>query len=244
MGTKIPLLKMTQKDVAQAHKYPFQICLQTQEFLQAAIFYTAFTDIATSQYIRIEGKLDEIEGIFTEQLYEKKSYDECWGFLQRYFEIFKKGAFQNVIVSLNSHWDWYIRNLGQFIYFSRNHIESPQLNSQQRNDLSRIGRCSILRQLEIIEATAGVELEISENDKEYLKEMSLVRNLGLHNRWEIDEKYIEQTGRTDVEAGDLRFVEINELNLWHGALINTLGETCRKVAIKFVSAPAYPSSTI
>lgn len=240
MGTKIPLLKMTQKDDAQAHVYPFQISLQTQEFLQAAIFYTAFTDIATSEHIRIEGKLEDIEATFTERLYTKESYDECWEFLQRYFEIFKKGAFQNVIVSLNSHWDWYIRNLGKFIDFARDHVESPALNARQRNDLSRIGNCSISQQLETIEIVSGVQLEIDENDKEHLKEMSRVRNLGLHNRWEVDEKYIELSGRTDVEIGDIRFVEIDEINLWHGALIKTLDETCRKVAIHYIAAPSYP----
>lgn len=240
MGTKIPLLEMTQKDDAQAHIYPFQISMQTQEFLQAAIFYTAFTDIATSEYIGIEGKLDEIEGIITEQLYTKESYEECWGFLQSYIDIFKKGAFQNVIVSLNSHWDWYIRNLGKFIDFARNHVESPVLNAKQRNCLSRISYCSIVQQLEIIETAAGVELEIDENVKEHLKEMSRVRNLGLHNRWEVDEKYLELSGRTDVELEDIRFVEIDEINLWYGALIKTLSETCRKIAINYVAAPAYP----
>lgn len=139
MGIRIPLLEMTQKPDAKAHAYPFCISLQAQEFLQAAIFYTAFTDIATSEYIRIEGKLDEIEEIFVERLYSKKGYDDCWKFLQRYFDIFKRGAFQNVIISLNSHWDWYIRNLGQFIEFARNHVASPELNAAQRNDLSRIG---------------------------------------------------------------------------------------------------------
>lgn len=240
MGTKIPLLNMTQKDDAKAHIYPFQISLQTQEFLQAAIFYTAFIDIATSEYIRIEGKLEEIETIFTERLYTKESYDECWEFLQRYFDIFKKGAFQNVIVSLNSHWDWYIRNLSKFIEFARNHVESPKLSAKQRKEFSRIGNCSIAQQLGIIELAAGVELDLEEKDIEHFKEMSRVRNLGLHNRWEVDERYLELTGRKDIELGDIRFVEIDEINLWHGSLIKTLGETCRKIAIKYVGAPAYP----
>jgi transposase-like protein len=240
MSTKIPLPKITQEDDTQAHMYPFQISLQTQEFLQAAIFYTAFTDIATSEHIRIDGKLEEIESIFTERLYTKEAYDECWEFMQCYFEIFRKGAFQNVIVSLNSHWDWYIRNLGRFIEFAREHVESPALNSSQRNDLSRIGNCSISQQLETIEIATGVQLELDERDKEYLNEMSRVRNIGLHNRWEVDEKYIELSGRSDVETGDIRFVEIDEINLWHDSLIKTLVETCRKTAISYVAAPAYP----
>jgi hypothetical protein len=70
--------------------------------------------------------------------------------------------------------------------------------------------------------------------------MSRVRNLGLHNRWEVDEKYIELSGRSDVETGDIRFVEIDEINLWHDSLIKTLVETCRKTAISYVAAPAYP----
>lgn len=240
MGTTISLLEMTQKEDAAAHKYPFQISLQTMEFLQASIFYTAFTDIATSEYIRLDGKMDEIEKIFTEKLYSKKTYDECWDFLHKYSEIFKKGAFQNVIVSLNSHWDWYIRNLSAFIIYSREHVESPELSAKQTRELERISYTSIAQQLETLAFVTGVELQIDANDIENLKEMSRVRNLGLHNRWEADEKYLELSGRTDIEAGEIRFVEIDELNLWHGSLINTLGETCRKVSMKYVEAPTYP----
>lgn len=240
MGTIIPLLEMSQKDDAMAHKYPFQISLQTMEFLQASIFYAAFTDIATSEYIRIDGKMEEIENIFTDQLYSKQTYDECWGFLQKYFEIFKKGAFQNVIVSLNSHWDWYIRNLSAFIRFSREHVDSPELTTKQTKEFGRIGNNSIAHQLETLATVTGIEFEIDPNDIENLKEMSRVRNLGLHNRWEVDEKYLELSEGTEIELGEIRFVEIDELNLWYGSLINILGETCRKVALKYVEAPSYP----
>jgi len=240
MAIKIPLLPMEQSKDAKAHCYPFQICMQTQEFLQASIFYAAFTDVATAEYIRIDGKLEEIEKSFTERLYSKETYDECWDYLQKYFDVFKKSAFQNVLVPLNSHWDWYVRRLAEFIAFAREHVESPTLNKAQQNDFCRIGNCPIYRQLEIIEIAAGLTLELDEKDIANLKEMSRTRNLGLHNRWEVDERYLELTGREDFELGELRIVEIDEINRWYESLINTLGETCRKTAVKYVSTPSYP----
>ena len=74
-------------------------------------------------------------------------------------------------------------------------------------------------------------LELDEKDIANLKEMSRTRNLGLHNRWEVDERYLELTGREDFELGELRIVEIDEINRWYESLINTLGETCRKTAV-------------
>jgi len=239
MGTIISLPEITQKDDAKAHKYPFQLSIQTMEFLQASIFYTAFNDISTAQYIHIDGKLNEIEKIFTDKMYDKKTYDECWEFLNKYNEVFKKGAFQSVIISLNSHWDWYIRKLSKFIEFSRDHIVSPELDKKQISALSRISNFSIAHQLKILSEVTGVKLDIDSKDIENLKEMSRVRNLGLHNRWETDEKYMLLSGRTDIKLGEIRYVEIGEINLWHSILIKTLGETCRKVATKYVKAPAY-----
>ena len=69
---------MSQKDGAEAHIYPFQIAIQTQEFLQASIFHSIFTNIATFEYVKIEGKLEEIEEKFTSSLYSKDTYNESW----------------------------------------------------------------------------------------------------------------------------------------------------------------------
>ena len=184
--------------------------------------------------------MDEIENIFTERLYSKAIYDECWEFLHRYFEVFKKEAFQNVIVTLNSHWDWYIRNLANFIEFARGHIASPELSNKENKQFTRIGNCSISQQLEIIEMVSGVKLDIEDEDLERLREMSRVRNLGLHNRWEVDVEYLELSGREDTEVGEIRVVEIDEINQWHSSLLKTLHVSCKKVAIQYVSAPAFP----
>ncbi len=41
--------------------------------------------------------------------------------------------------------------------------------------------------------------------------MSLVRNLGLHNRWEVDSPYLAKTDRQGFEPGELRTVDVGEL---------------------------------
>jgi hypothetical protein len=75
---------------------------------------------------------------------------------------------------------------------------------------------------------------------ECVREMSLVRNIGLHNRWEVDEGYLKQTNSTGLWAvGDIRTVESTELLRWHQDLMNVINATWPPIAERYVDAPAF-----
>jgi hypothetical protein len=224
----------------KAHPFPFQIGVQTLEFLQGTIFYVSFADIATGEFVRTPGALEHVKALFLQRLYTEQTYDEAWDYLKKYQHIFKKATFSNVLISFCSHWDWYIRQLAAFVGFARNHVESPNLSKAETRDLARIGRISFVRQVESLEKAIGVPFEVSKEIQVQLKEMALVRNLGLHNRWEVDEKYLELTGTKGLALGDLRLVEVDELYDWHGGLMRLITETSKRIAVRYVNAPSYP----
>ena len=196
--------------------------------------------MATGEFVRTPGALDRMEAIFLERLHTKKTYDEAWEYLKKYQEIFKKAAFSNVLISFCSHWDWYLRQLSKFIEFGNTHVGGPDLSNSDRKELSRIAYASILRQVELLEKATGCSFGVSQNEREHMHEMTLVRNLGLHNRWEVDEKYLQNSTTQGLAIGELRLIEVDELSAWHADLMHLISQTSMIIAARFVDAPDYP----
>lgn len=222
---------------AAAHPYPFQVGIQTLEFLQVSVFYASFTDIATGELVRMPGGLSRIEEIFTAKLHTKEAYDEAWKYFKKYLPVFEKAPFQSVLIALNSQWDWYVRKIGEFICFGG---PNQSMSTKSKNDFARLGHLSILKQIEVIEEAAGIQIAPSTTEKLELNEMSLVRNLGLHNRWEVDGPYLAKTNRQGLQVGDLRTVDIKELEQWHALLMRLVGDSSKKVAAAYAKAPSFP----
>jgi len=237
---RIPLPKVTKGIDAKAHPYPIQIGFQTLEFLQGTIFYVSFSDVAAGEFVRTPGAMDRMEAIFLEKLHTKKTYDEAWEYLKKYQEIFKKAAFSNVLISLCSHWDWYLRQLSKFVEFGSAHVGGPVLSKSEMKDLSRIGHAPFLTQVELLEKATGCSFGVSQTEREHMDEMTLVRNLGLHNRWEVDEKYLQTSLTKGLAVGELRLIEVGELHVWHKDLVHLLSQTSLEIAARFAAAPDYP----
>ena len=108
---RIELPSVTKSQDTQAHRYPLQIGLQTMEFMQGAFLHTVFLDVATSQRKRLPNGLAEVEKELVENGLDPKTNAGKWTILDKYQPIFSKFVYQNVLISLSSHWDWYIDKL-------------------------------------------------------------------------------------------------------------------------------------
>jgi hypothetical protein len=238
---KIDLPDILVGQSAKAHPFPFQIAFQTQEFIQGAIFYISIADISSGAYMRQKDGLKELEADYFSQGEEKGTWDLGWKLLEKYKDVFKITVFQNVLVTINSHWDWYIRNLANFVIFARNYVQGPLLNKTEKSYLNRIGFLSICDQLAILEKSCGISFGIPSDELATLKEMSLVRNLALHNRWEVDQKYLDNTSnRQPWKIGELRLFDSSELRIWHQSLLQAVKKSWISIATKYINAPAYP----
>jgi hypothetical protein len=228
------------KDV-KAHPYPFQIAYQAREFIQGAIFYASIADISSGNYFRQTNSMEGLREQFITGGGELSTWDGGWQILGRYKDIFKITVFQNVLVAINSHWDWYIRNLGKFVSFARQYLSGPALGRREENDLSRIGFSPILKQMTILEKSCGIKFGLSSDILEDLKEMTLVRNLALHNRWEVDQKYLDNTSnKKHRNVGELRLFDSSELGLWHESLVKLINSTWESIATIYLNVPPFP----
>ena len=70
--------------------------------------------------------------------------------------------------------------------------------------------------------------------------MYLVRNLGMHNQWKVDEKYIKYSINKNWNVGDFRNVTIDELTDWNKHLHNIFQLTSSAISNKFDFVPPFP----
>lgn len=226
--------------MARAHLYPFQIAWQTLEFVQGAMFHVTFMDIAAGQRVRQPGAITEIEKEMIAGGTTQEVLDLHWKTWAKYKLLFESFVFQNAIVSMQSHWDWYLRRLGAFILFARQASGAPPLSSKANKNLKRIGFANFINQLEILRESSGLPLPVPAESVEHVREMSLVRNIGLHNRWEVDEGYLDQTKFQLLwKVGDIRTVESSELMIWHKDLMEIINATWPPIAEHYVNVPDF-----
>ena len=240
MAERIPLSKvMTRKD-AKAHPFPYQIALQTQEFMQGAILWFICADKAAGEFIRLPNGLSMLKTSLLKEGMKESDWESGWEYLDKYKNLFQSFIFQNVLITIRSSWDWYINKLAEFIIFALENTGNSLIESELRN-LLRITRPEILEQILIIEKVCKLDFHVSEEIRECIREMSLVRNLGIHNRWEVDQQYLNKASSQDRwQIGDIRTFDSKELRLWHRSLIELINKTCKPVATKYVSVSPYP----
>lgn len=235
--SKIPLPEIERNGDRGIHPYPIQIALQTQEFMQGVLWHAAFADIAAGEYVRLPNGVAKIEACMSQRGLEPMVSSEGWKILAKYQSIFGGVVFQTVLILLNSHWDWYVRRLSEFVAFARNFVESPPLSKKRLRDLARADYLPIDQQLSVICEAAGIELRLAVEDIDELVEMTLVRNLGLHNRWEVDARYVGRSNRATAHVGELRLVAADELRQWHALLVQVLNASALACAKRYTAVP-------
>ncbi|MFC2003163.1 hypothetical protein ACFLV4_04380 [Chloroflexota bacterium] len=233
MPIKIPLPDITTEPVAKAHPFPLQVAYQTQEFIQAILFHTMFSDVAAGEYVRLPNSLSGIRTTLVDQGMSAQLWEDGWKYLQKYQEYFSQAILRSVLISTRSHWDWYVKKLGEFISQNRQFVFDIPLSKTESAKLRKIGFKEITQQIKILEKSCDVSIPIQASTSELLHEMSLVRNLGLHNRWEIDAFYLSKTKTSEWLLNEVRNFDVAELQSWHAALINTISKTATPIAIKF-----------
>lgn len=243
MGITIPLPKMTMRSDATAHPYPIQIGLQTEELLQATVFYVMLADLATGQRVKQTGAIQEIENELLANGIDLKAMNDGWTFLAKYKALFSEFAVQNAPITMRNHWDWYIRRLGRFVEFGRTKCEGLPYSKDIKKQLPLLGmkEMPLANQLDVLRQATGLPLIVDTEIMKAAQEMSLIRNLGLHNRWEVDEVYLKNSSQPGNWAvGEVRLVHAAELASWRTALSKLLIGTWSPIAQLFVKAPNYP----
>jgi hypothetical protein len=236
---RIPLPEMDTTMEAGAHPYSFQIAKQTETFIAASIWHISFLDAAAGRYIRLPWGLWRVRRMF-------KVTDSAWrrgldSFLM-YRQVFEKSVLQTIVISMKSHWDWFVTKSAEFVIFARNHEPDHPLALKDVSALQSIGQNKPIRQqISLLSLVTGINLKLSQSTDEAIQEMTLVRNLGIHNRWEVDRLYLNRSANAaNWELGDLRTISGDEVELWERSLITLIRDVAFPIAFKYGTLPSYP----
>lgn len=237
----IPRSKFSRELNSKAHPYPFEIAMQTHEFIMATLFFGIMADTTSGEYVRQPNAINNLKIKMLDMGMSVDDYEKGWKYLIKYRPVFDKWLFQSTLIAMRSHWDWYIRHLGEFVIFARKHTKTTlKLSQKDQELLEKVGNQEITRQLEILEKACNLKFNISDKNKNLLKEVAYVRNLGIHNRWEVDERYSKNTlSAKNWQVGEIRTFEVDELNEWFGSLIIALNETSTDIAKQYYQVPDY-----
>jgi hypothetical protein len=226
-----------------AHPYPLEIGMRAQVFIVGAIFYSAFVDEAMGQYLhQTENPYIKIRDQFLVYGVSKQAWDDNWKAFEVYINAFSNPTIQNALFGMVMHWDWYIEKLGVFVEFARPHVNSPSLDKKQEVSLRRIGFQNISNQLAILSSATGLKFDGDSTIVPNLVEMDLVRNLGMHNQWAVNQFYRERALDPTWQMGMVRTVTIKDLEVWQQALTSTIFNTSDMIAKKYAGVPDYTSS--
>jgi hypothetical protein len=229
---------MTTISNSQKHLYPQKIALRAQRLIQGALFYDVFTDTATWLYAKTNDNAEQTvkDSLIKTDGWSEETYETSWECFKSYLEEFQNPIYQHTVYSIISHWDWYISNLGKFIYFA---VKQIYPEKETNKDLMKLSFKPFATQIEIIKNETGIMLNIDSDTLDLVEEMHLVRNLGMHNEWEIDGTYLKKTKTKDMKLGDKRAFEIEEITKWHAAFIQLVGVLSSEIAMCYSQAPKF-----
>jgi hypothetical protein len=220
------------------HPYPIQIAEQTRESIKASVLYFGLLGTATNQYLKYPWALWTVRRAF-------KISDESWkralDSIFRRDYIFKDGVLQNGVLIMISQWDWYIRRIGKFILFSHEHNSQKILTDKQKKDLLRIGWIpGIEEQTQTIQTISNVPIDLPETSKSQIKEMCQVRNLGMHNNWEVDETYKNiSLQKENWFLGQFRKTTLDEVEQWEIELLKLVNRIATLISARYGEIPDY-----
>ena len=223
---------------SQEHSYPKTIAERAQRLIQGTLFYDVFTDTATWLFVKNNRNAEQAvkDSLIKKDGWREETYEISWECFKSYLEEFQNPIYHHAVYSIISHWDWYISNLGKFIDFAEKHI-SPM--KETNNDLLKLNFKPFTTQIEIIKNETGILLNIDSDTLDLVEEMHLVRNLGMHNEWEVDEIYLQKTKTKNLKLGDKRVFEIEEVRKWHSAFLQLLNTLSSEIAIHYAQVPPY-----
>jgi hypothetical protein len=222
---------------AHQHLFPIKIALRAQQLIQGSLFYDVFVDTATGLYVRV---IPDAEGTIKAKMVKdginEETYETSWSCFRAYLNEFQNPIYHRTIFSIISHWDWFISNLGRFINFGEK-ILSPR--KQPDKNLLKLSFKPFSKQIEIIKKESRTPLIIDQEIIDLVEEMNLVRNIGMHNEWDVDETYLKYTKTKQFKFGQKRIFDISEMTRWHGAFLKLIDTLSSEIAIRYSHVPNF-----
>jgi hypothetical protein len=230
---------LTASNISKAHPFPFELGFKALELLQAHVMHAIVADMAAGEYVRQPKGIEIIQAKMLLGGAGIDTINQGFSLLQKHFETFEFLPFQSTLIAMNSAWDWYIRNLAGFITVARTRSGANSLGPAIEKPFIRVGSLPIGEQISVLEAVLDCQLPLTEIQTDALKEMALVRNIGIHDNWQTDEKYVSATKQDMKILGAFRKISVTELEEWRAAMETAISALTKNTAIRYKAIGVY-----
>ena len=213
------------------HPYPHRLAQYVREMILAQYTYHR-AKIAAMQalekcpdglkQLQIELKVG-LDGGLREDVFR-----DHWQFEQRFQGMRRVWDNQAIVVLWSSAWDWFIRQLIEF-------VTKAELARGREVKYQKIVYAPFKEQIAWLDRLCNSSIP-GQQSLDAVDEMICVRNLGLHNAWEVDRKYLHQHRGGSFQLGQIRAVKSDELLNWQRGILAVLDHYASAVAKRFSDA--------
>jgi len=195
---------------SKAHPYPLNLDMTIRKKIQGVFTYFIITDQATYlHFSRGPNSYNEFDARIRSQGFTNGIDNESWQDFKLYIEAKPEPLAQQIIFNIEFSWDRYLNGIREFIQKG-----NKSLNINFSNDDNKIIKRMHLSPfpdvVSCIDRNIGFT-DISHKEIDSVTELSLLRNLGVHNDWIIDETYLQKTKETNVILGELRVFTASDI---------------------------------
>src|SRR5262245_35804356 len=237
---RIELPEVELKEGVRAHIFPLQIGEQVKEMIRATETHLSLTGRAVETMWQNE---EWTKIVFQEEskVYSQESFRLGFQTMIKYAPLFESYIRQHAVIFLVSEWDWYVTKLMQFLRRSWKMEEWGGKTKRPQGFKKDKTVSEIEADVRRIQNLCGVsEWPFDPRVVEQWNELSLVRNLGIHHRWEVNRHYLKASmWREYWYPGDLRIPIEDEVVTWIDCVKDAVNNTSVWAAKRFADAPAY-----
>lgn len=172
------------------HSYPIRTYVDADSTIQA---YMDYMDGLGFSRRAITAQPGGLEMVLETNGWSAERIEKSVAIQKRIAPLLRGFTLQNNIFIMAFQWDWFIYRIGRFALWGLEQENSPLLLKGLRKDLQRITALAVLKQVAHLELACDLKDTVTAAAMEDIEELGLMRNIGAHNRWEVDEKYMDKT---------------------------------------------------
>jgi len=216
------------------HGYPHRLAQYVREMVLAQFTYQVVKRAALQTLVRHPDGLEKLRmelNVDGDGGLREDVFRDHWQIERRFVKMRPIWDNQDIILHWSSAWDWFIRRVAQF-------ISKAQLAKGIAVSHKKVLNMPFRQQISWLDRSCQSHIT-DERSLGAVEEMIRVRHLGVHNAWQVDQKYLGEHPASSFRLGQIRVVEDRELSIWQAAMLEVIDRCASVVAERFSDAPSH-----
>jgi hypothetical protein len=198
--------------------------------------YLMIQDLAAHDYFAlVDNAYSIFENKIVDKLMSRETWELTWSCFEEYVTISKSPVFQYSLFAMSFNWDWFIKHLGLFIDLADFSLTNSA-TEKERKIFSKLHQKPISEQLALVISKIPI-VTLEQENIENVVELFLVRDLGAHNGWSVDNKYLDKSKNNKFKLGEEREISIGDLSLWVTSLSSVINSISLATSKHYFEAP-------